>query len=137
MHLLLGTHILIWMAIEPERIPAKLLEAIALADTRYVSVVTALEIQLKNLRHPDTFSFSNADLEMVMEKFSCTQMPLTFQDVRTLQQMDFIHNDPLDRLLMCQAANREVYLATMDQMIVDTFHRWKAFYIFSTEPRKE
>ncbi len=63
-------------------------------------------------------------------------MPLTFQDVRTLQQMDFIHNDPFDRLLMCQARNRGVYLATVDQTVLDTFERWKAFHLFSTEPKQ-
>jgi PIN domain nuclease of toxin-antitoxin system len=131
--LLLDTHILIWMATDPDRIPPKLLAAIADAEIRYVSIVTALEIQLKNLRHPDTFTFSNGDLETAMQKFACTQMPLTFQDVATLQQMDFIHNDPFDRLLMRQAANRSIHLATVDQLIVETFNRWKAFYLFSTE----
>lgn len=137
MDLLLDTHILVWMATAPDRIPPKLLAAIADAEIRYVSIITAVEIQLKNLRHPDTFSFSHADLDTAMEKFFCTQMPLTFQDVRTLQQMEFIHNDPFDRLLMCQAANRGVYLATVDQMIVETFDRWKAFHLFSAERQEE
>ncbi len=56
-NLLLDTHILVWMATDPERIPPKLLAAIADAEIRYVSIVTAMEIQLKNMRHPDTFSF--------------------------------------------------------------------------------
>jgi hypothetical protein len=70
-------------------------------------------------------------------EFSCTQMPLTFQNMRTLRQMDFVHNDSFDRLLICQATNRGMYLATVDQMSVEPFQRWKAFYLFSTERQEE
>jgi hypothetical protein len=55
------------MATDPDPIPPKLLAPFMDADIRYVSIVTAQEIQLKNLRHPDAFSFSTADLALVME----------------------------------------------------------------------
>jgi PIN domain nuclease of toxin-antitoxin system len=48
-----------------------------------------------------------------------------------------LHQDPFDRLLMAQAANQKVYLATLDQDIVRCFHRDKAFAIYTDRPMRQ
>ena len=134
--LLLDTHIIIWMATAPSRIPAKLLAAIEEVDRRYVSHVTAFEIQLKNLKSPGAFPFSLRHLENAMKEFSCTELPITSQDINSLGEIEFLHSDPFDRLLMAQARNRELFLATLDKDILRTFERHKAFRVFAEEPRE-
>ena len=127
--LLLDTHIVIWMATDPDRIPLQLLEWIEEADTRFVSHVTALEIQLKNIKSPDAFPFSLLQLEQTMKEYTCTELPITYQDINSLGQMRFLHSDPFDRLLMAQARNRKIKLVTLDKDILRTFQRSRQFSV--------
>lgn len=129
--LLLDTHIVLWMAIDPDRIPLALLEAIEEAEHRFVSHVTALEIQLKHLKNPATFPFSLRHLEETMREFSCTELPITYQDIYMIGQMTFLHSDPFDRMMMAQARNRNICLATLDEKIVRTFQKYGAFQVFT------
>jgi PIN domain nuclease of toxin-antitoxin system len=135
--LLLDTHIVIWMATEPERLPASLLRAIEGVETRLVSHVSAWEIQIKHEKHGVQFNFSLDQLEQTMKAFSCTELPIEYKDIRGLDRMRFFHPDPFDRLLMSQAARRSVYLATLDQDIIKTFEIEKAFYLFTDRERDE
>ncbi len=129
--LLLDTHIVIWIATAPERLPASLKKAIETAKTRYVSHASAWEIQIKYDKHGPRFAFSLDQFELTMKAFSCTELPIDYQDIRGLDQVNFVNSDPFDRLLMSQAARRSVYLATLDQNIIQTFERNNAFSIFT------
>jgi len=133
MDLLLDTHIVIWMATAPKRIPKRLLAAIESTNKRFVSHATALEVQLKHLKNEKLFPFSLHHLEEVMKGFSCTELPITYNDIRSIGEMQALHQDPFDRLLMAQASNRSVYLATLDQDILRYFHKDKAFSVFADQ----
>jgi PIN domain nuclease of toxin-antitoxin system len=133
---LLDTHVVIWMAKQPDRLPATLRAAVNSAQTRFVSHVTAWEIQIKHEKHGSRFDFSLDQLELTMKAFSCTELPIEYQDIRNLNRMRFFHPDPFDRLLISQAARRPVYLATLDQNIIQTFERDKTFSIFTDRARK-
>ncbi|HLJ16841.1 MAG TPA: type II toxin-antitoxin system VapC family toxin [Bryobacteraceae bacterium] len=136
--LLLDTHVVIWMATDPERLPAPLLRAIETAEIRFVSNVSAWEIQIKHEKHGRQFNFSLDHLEQTMKAFSCTELPIEYRDIHGLNRIRFFHPDPFDRLLMSQAAHRRsVYLATLDQNIIRTFEIDKEFYIFTDRAKKE
>lgn len=83
--LLLDTHIVIWMATAPSRIPKRLLGAIETAGHRFVSHATALEIQLKHLKRPELFPFSLHHLDVAMKEFSCTELR---SPTATLERLD-------------------------------------------------
>jgi PIN domain nuclease of toxin-antitoxin system len=134
--LLLDTHVVIWMATEPKRLPRRLLKAIETTETRLVSHASAWEIQIKHEKHGSRFNFSLEQLEQTMRAFSCTELPIEYNDIRRLNEMRFLHPDPFDRLLMSQAALRPVYLATLDQNIVKTFEIEKSFHIFTDRARE-
>ncbi len=135
--LLLDTHVVIWMATDPERLPRSLLRAIEAVETRYVSHVSAWEVQIKHEKHGPRFDFSLDHLEQTMKAFSCTELPIEYEDIRGLDRMRFLHPDPFDRLLMSQATRRSLYLATLDQNIIQTFETDKAFYIFTDRAREQ
>ncbi len=135
--LLLDTHVLIWMATDPERLSGSLLKAIQNVETRFVSHVSAWEIQIKHEKYGVRFNFSLDQLEQTMKAFSCTELPIEYKDILGLDQMRFFHPDPFDRLLMSQATRRSVYLATLDQNIINNFEMNKAFYIFTDRAREE
>jgi len=135
--LLLDTHVVIWMATDPARLPRSLLNAIETVDTRFVSYASAWEIQIMHEKHGSRFNFSLDQLEETMKAFSCTELPIEYKDIRGLNQMQFFHPDPFDRLLMSQATLRSVYLATLDQNIINTFEANKAFCLFTDCAREK
>ncbi len=135
--LLLDTHVVIWMATDPERLPPSLVTAIETVETRFVSHVTAWEIQIKHEKHGGKFNFSLEQLEQTMNAFSCTELPIEYRDIRGLNRMRFFHPDPFDRLLIAQASLRPVYLATLDQNIIKTFEMDKEFCIFTDRAREK
>ena len=66
-----------------------------------------------------------------MKEFSCKELPLSYQDIKKLGEMEFLHSDPFDRLLMAQTANRNFMVATVDRDILRTGKRYKTFKVFS------
>jgi len=123
------------MATDPERLPRTLLKAIETVQTRFVSHVSAWEIQIKHEKHGPRFNFSLNQLEQTMKAFSCTELPIEYKDIRGLDKMRFVHPDPFDRMLMSQATHRPVYLATLDQNVIKTFQIEKTFSIFTDRAR--
>jgi PIN domain nuclease of toxin-antitoxin system len=134
--LLLDTHIVIWMASDADRLPPALREAIETVEIRLVSHVSAWEIQIKHRKYGERFGFSLDQFEQTMKLFSCTELPIEYQDIRGLDQMSFVHPDPFDQLLMSQASRRPTYLATLDQDIIRSFETGKAFNIFTDRARE-
>jgi PIN domain nuclease of toxin-antitoxin system len=128
---LLDTHIVIWMASAPDRIPKRLLTAIEDARHRFVSHITAIEIQLKHLKNPAAFPFALEHLEVAMKQFVCTELPVTYADIKALGHLRLVHRDPFDRLLIAQAANRKFHLATLDVDILRASKKYKEFSVFS------
>ncbi len=47
--------------------------------------------------------------------------------------MRFLLPDRFDRLLMSRAQRRPVYLATLDQNIINTFEMDRAFHLFADQ----
>ena len=129
--LLLDTHVLVWMATAPEKLPKRMRASIESSSRRFVSHVTALEIQLKNLKNAESFPFSLAHLELSMKEFACTELPIVYEDIRSMERFQTAHPDPFDRLLMAQASNRAVYLTTLDRDILRCFKRDRSFSILS------
>jgi PIN domain nuclease of toxin-antitoxin system len=133
--LLLDTHVVIWMAKRPDRLPRSLSKAIEAVETRLVSHVTAWEIQIKWEKYGTRFGFSLDQFEEALKAFSCTELPIEYGDIRGLSEMRFFHPDPFDRLLMSQAARRAIYFATLDPDIVRTSQTTKQFSVFTDGTR--
>jgi PIN domain nuclease of toxin-antitoxin system len=72
-----------------------------------------------------------------MKEFSCTWLPIAYPDIAMLDRMQFLHSDPFDRLLMAQAASRDVHLATLDRDILRTFERYNSFAAFAHQALEE
>ena len=126
--LLLDTHIVMWMAIDPDRIPLRLLEGVESAGQNFVSHVTAPEIQMNVLKSPDIFRFS---LERTMKEFSLKRLPITYLDIKKLAKMTFLHRGPFDQLLMAQAANRDLAIVTVDKDMRPTCQQHNQFRILA------
>ena len=74
------------------------------------------------------------DLIFVKES---TELAIDYKDNRGLNKLRFFQTDPFDGLLISQASHRPVYLATLDENIIKTYERDKAFRIFTDHASEE
>ena len=115
MRLLLDTHILLWWL---DADPALAREAAGLIanpeNTIFVSAVSIWEIRLKQslgkLRLPANFLD-----RLAAESFE--NLPLTAAQSTRIAQMEWIHRDPFDRMLVAQAQAESLVLLTADEVL--------------------
>ena len=115
MNILLDTHVLLWVLVEPERISENVLQEIKNPANRiYVSSVSILEMVIKQslgkLNVPD-------NIESVLNLQRFLQLPITFKHALHVGNLPSIHGDPFDRLLIAQAQEDGLILVTADRII--------------------
>lgn len=116
MKLLLDTHVLLWLAAEPERLG----EAVGLMedpDTELLlSAASAWEITIKHgsgrLPLPDP---PQRWLETRLPRLGVTALAITWHDAVAVADLPPLHRDPFDRLLVAQARRHDLVLATADR----------------------
>lgn len=111
---LLDTHIVIWLATEPKRVPAHLQKLIYNAERRYVSVISCVEIALKQRRHPSAFTFTVELLAKAMVELQALELPLQHAHGVRLAAISMHHYDPFDHLLIAQAIEEQLTFVTVD-----------------------
>lgn len=128
MRFLLDTCTLLWYFEGSTRIPEPLRDALTdPANEILASDVSVLEIVLKHslgkiaLPRPPSLL-----LPRLIERHLIEELPLTRQAIFRLESLPYHHRDPFDRLLIAQALEHGLQLATPDPLIrqydVDT--RW-------------
>ncbi len=118
MSLLLDTHVLLWAAGEPERLPRSTLEMLedpAVAVT--FSAASIWEVAIKNgLGRPD-FSVDPRVLRRGLLEHGYVELPVTGAHAAAIDVLPDIHRDPFDRLLIAQAHAEGLTLLTADSVI--------------------
>ena len=114
---LLDTHIVIWLATEPGRVPDHLQKLVLEADQRFISVVSFFEVALKHRKDPDSFPFTFEFLAGVTGDLEAMELSLRRDHIRRLGAIPMLHKDPFDHLLMAQAIEEELIFVTMDAAI--------------------
>lgn len=116
MNLLLDTHIFIWVAIEPDKLPFQVKQALQdPGNTLWISVATAWEMQIKT-------QIGRLGLPIPVKKFVSVQreinniqiLPVLENHIWTLDDLPMHHKDPFDRLLIAQAISEGYQIVTED-----------------------
>ena len=115
MKLLLDTHILLWWLDANPLLPQGAIGLIRDPEnTIFVSAVSLWEIWLKQslgkLRLPANFVERLAG-----ESFE--SLPLTAAQTRRVAEMEWVHRDPFDRMLVAQAQVENLVLLTADEVL--------------------
>lgn len=63
--------------------------------------------------HQEPYSF----IKTVSEKFNLQELPFNFLSCRYLQSVPYLHKDPFDRMLICQAIENGLAIVTDDKVI--------------------
>lgn len=115
MNLLLDSHALLWALHDPRRLSAKTIREIENpARTVFYSAASAWEIELKasrgKLKLPDEWL-------SVAEETGFRELPITAAEARASARLPWHHSDPFDRVLVAQALEHGLRIATRDSLI--------------------
>jgi PIN domain nuclease of toxin-antitoxin system len=118
MKLLLDTHLLLWAAFSPERLPA---EARALiespANELVFSAASLWEIAIKSGLGRDDFQVDARLLRRGLLDNGYSELPIGSEHVVAVTGLPPIHKDPFDRLLVAQAMVEGITLLTADALV--------------------
>lgn len=120
MKLLLDTHVLLWSALEPDRIAPDVRSLIEDGENAvYVSVVSAWEIAIKQslgkltLRAP-----AERWLPEVIRRTGLETLSLGLDAALGVRALPYHHRDPFDRLLIAHASSEGLSIVTHDDAFV-------------------
>jgi PIN domain nuclease of toxin-antitoxin system len=114
---LLDTHIFLWAAAEPPRLEPSIREAIlSSAHQILVSAVTPWEIAIKQGMGRLNFPLDRFDA--TIDAMGCGILPILPGHGLAVARLPRHHNDPFDRMLICQALVEGLTLITQDRAIL-------------------
>lgn len=118
MILLLDTHLLLWAAGAPERLPPAAREM--LADPRnslWFSAASIWEVLIKAGLGRGDFRVDAHLLRRGLLDHGYEELPVTSAHVLATAHLPPIHKDPFDRVLVAQAETEGVLLLTSDSVV--------------------
>ena len=119
MRILLDTHIFLWFISGDPRLSISTRELIQDSDNEvYLSVVSVWEsiikYQLGKLPLPES---PEIYLPKQRNSHQITSLPIDENSVAQLIDLPLLHRDPFDRMLICQALQHQLTIATVDSAI--------------------
>lgn len=115
---LLDTHALLWFLGDDPKLPTEVKELIETTEEVYVSIGTFWEMAIKDGLGKLSLPAPIADVMADCEKLGFSVLPIKAAHLTDLKSLPFIHRDPFDRLLICQAKAEGMTLITVDENIV-------------------
>lgn len=118
MKLLLDTHLLLWAAGEPERLPAKARELIEdMGNELLFSAASLWEVAIKRGLGRVDFQADARLLRRGLLDNGYSELPILSDHVVTIESLPPIHKDPFDRVLVAQATVEGITLLTLDPVL--------------------
>lgn len=119
MNLLLDTHMFLWLIGQSNRVPPAIVQAVKLPTSNvYLSSVSVWECMIKyqsgKLPLPAP---AETYLPAKRQQHLIETLPIDEATVLQLTKLPPLHQDPFDRLLVCQAMQHGLVLATVDRKI--------------------
>jgi PIN domain nuclease of toxin-antitoxin system len=115
---LIDTQLLVWGALEPDRLPAAARRALrSTTHDLWFSLVSIWEVAIKTSLGRADFRVDPALLhdELVQQGFKV--LPIRLNHLSELARLPLVHGDPFDRLLIAQAQVERVMLLTADRTL--------------------
>jgi PIN domain nuclease of toxin-antitoxin system len=117
--LLLDTHALLWMLLEPERLSERAKSAAASPSNLLLASIASLwELTIK--LSAGKLKLPGSDVRFLTDNlsaFGIDLLPVLPAHLHALQQLPHHHRDPFDRMLIAQSQAEQVALLTADTHI--------------------
>ena len=118
MKLLLDTHLLLWAAGRPERLPAAARRLINdMENELFFSAASLWEIAIKRGSGREDFQVDPRLLRRGLLENGYADLPVTGEHAVALDGLPPIHKDPFDRILIAQAMVEGIALLTVDPLV--------------------
>ena len=118
MKALLDTHLLLWAAGMPQRLPAPVRVLLERTDTEpVVSVASLWEVAIKSGLGRADFSVDPRLLRRGLLEPGYAELDVTGAHATAVDLLPPIHRDPFDRLLVAQAQIEGITLLTTDENV--------------------
>jgi len=116
--LLPDTHLLLWAAFEPGKVPRKA-EALLndMGNQLFFSAASIWEVAIKTARGLADFQVNAARLRMGLLQNGYSEIPVTGAHAVAVAGLPMLHKDPFDRLLVAQAGAEGLMLLTSDKIL--------------------
>jgi PIN domain nuclease of toxin-antitoxin system len=115
---LLDTHVLLWAAGQPDRLPAA--ARVLLADPKNELVFSSAslwEIAIKSGLGRDDFRVDARLLRRGLLDNGYRELPITSEHAVAIDSLPPIHKDPFDRILIAQSMVEGIILLTTDPLV--------------------
>lgn len=120
MKLLLDTHLLLWSAGEPSRLPKKVRSLILDNDNDlFFSAASIWEITIKSELGRADFDVDPHLLRRGLIDNGYLELPINVEHALAVVALPPLHNDPFDRMLVAQATVEGFVLLTSDEQVAD------------------
>lgn len=118
MKLLLDTHILLWAAGEPDRLPAEARALIADTGNELLfSAASLWEVAIKSGLGRDDFAVDARLLRRGLLDNGYGELSVASEHAVAIDALPPIHRDPFDRLLVAQSMVEGITLLTADELV--------------------
>jgi PIN domain nuclease of toxin-antitoxin system len=118
MKLLLDTHLLLWAAGQPNRLPATARKLIDAPSNELLFSATSIwEVAIKRGLGRRDFQADPRLLRRGLLDNGYAELPILSDHVVALDSLPPIHKDPFDRLLVAQATVEGITLLTADSVV--------------------
>jgi PIN domain nuclease of toxin-antitoxin system len=116
--LLLDTHLLLWAALFPDRLPKKASQLMNEAgNTLYFSTASIWEMSIKLTRQRKDLEIDIREWRTGLLANGYQELEITSLHAMAVRDLPDIHKDPFDRLLLAQAMREDLTLVTADELL--------------------
>ncbi|KKB10875.1 twitching motility protein PilT [Devosia geojensis] len=118
MKLLLDTHLLLWAAGEPDRLPRAALAEIENDENELIfSAASLWEVAIKRSLGREDFTVDARLLRRGLLDNGYEELPITGEHTVGIDVLPPLHKDPFDRILISQAIVEGITLLTVDERV--------------------
>lgn len=116
MRLLLDTHIIWWIFVEPARLKARLTETVMQDGVQlYYSPLSSFELAIKRMK--GQLEFKDEMLMACLQQWAMREVPVSQRHTLVAGNLPPHHGDPFDRLIIAQAFVEQLTLMSVDRIM--------------------
>ena len=118
MNYLLDTHILLWILIDPDKVPGNMRRLVEDTGNRvWFSAASIWEISIKHSLAKADFAVEPATIWKAARETGLEELAVTAEHAVGVDSLPWQHKDPFDRLLVAQARAAGMRLLSVDPVV--------------------